>query len=205
MHQYEDWYPVSTASRSQRARMKLGFLAFRTDRFSTMRSCRCAPESSSAATWETLLEHVAMRTFCHELIGRRINVETEYHVWLADSNDAGQSCQTLPHFEPSASKTHIHIYTVDSTILLVRSRAMHFITYVAWSLLTSVGVSADDTSDLEQQPIQPPCEDDVFDPSFDIFVEDTLRELHIPGLSIAVVDNGKIASKVAPPQCRPLS
>jgi hypothetical protein len=82
---------------------------------------------------------------------------------------------------------------------------MHFVTYVAWFLLTSVGVSADDIPDLEQKAIQPPCEDDAFDTSFDTFVEDTLRELHVPGLSIAIVDNCKIASKVSPPQCRSLS
>lgn len=38
--------------------------------------------------------------------------------------------------------------------------------------------------------------DRAFDYAFDRFVEDTLHDLHVPGLSIAVVDSGKIASKV---------
>lgn len=76
--------------------------------------------------------------------------------------------------------------------------AMHFMNHIAWALLTSAGTNADSPSGFEQQPLKPLGEDNVFGPSFDIFVEDTLRELHVPGLSIAVVDNGKITSKVSP-------
>ena len=36
----------------------------------------------------------------------------------------------------------------------------------------------------------------VFDQAFDTLVEKTLRQWHVPGLSIAVVDNGRIISKV---------
>ncbi len=82
---------------------------------------------------------------------------------------------------------------------------MQLSTYVAWSLLLPLSVTADNVPNLEQQPIQLPHEDDPFDHNFDTFVEDTLRELHIPGLSIAVVNNGKISSKVQPSQCCPLS
>lgn len=35
-----------------------------------------------------------------------------------------------------------------------------------------------------------------FDSAFDAFVEDTLEDWHVPGLSIAVIDNGKVFSKV---------
>ena len=78
---------------------------------------------------------------------------------------------------------------------------MHAIILIVYAFLTYVGLSAQSISELEQQPIQPSSEDHVFDPSFDIFVEDLLRELHVPGLSVAVVDNGKIASKVTSALC----
>jgi hypothetical protein len=49
-----------------------------------------------------------------------------------------------------------------------------------------------------QQPLGDAGNDHTpFDSSFDGLVEKTLRQWHVPGLSIAVVDNGKIASKVA--------
>lgn len=74
---------------------------------------------------------------------------------------------------------------------------MRFIFRGAWFVLTLVGVSADTVLGLPQQPIQISSDEDViFDPAFDAFVENLLQELHVPGLSIAVVDNGKIASKV---------
>ena len=71
---------------------------------------------------------------------------------------------------------------------------MHFSNYAARVLLASVGLSAG--TKIEQQTILSPSEHDVFSPGFDSFVEDTLNQLHIPGLSIAVIDNGNIASKV---------
>ena len=49
-----------------------------------------------------------------------------------------------------------------------------------------------------QQPIQITSEDEpLFDTTFDAFVEATLQKWHVPGLSIAVVDNGKTVSKVS--------
>ena len=47
-----------------------------------------------------------------------------------------------------------------------------------------------------QQPIPHWNKDPLFNSAFDAFVEATLQEWHVPGLSIAVVDNGKIVSKV---------
>lgn len=47
-----------------------------------------------------------------------------------------------------------------------------------------------------QQPISLSNKEALFDSAFDAFVEATLQEWHVPGLSIAVVENGKIASKV---------
>jgi hypothetical protein len=65
-------------------------------------------------------------------------------------------------------------------------------------LLSVVNVGKATLSGTLQQLIRPPSEDKpVFDSAFDAFVQATLREWHVPGLSIAVVDNGKIFSKVS--------
>ena len=49
-----------------------------------------------------------------------------------------------------------------------------------------------------QQPLQVAAKGNTpFDPSFDALVEKTLTQWHVPGLSIAMVDHGRIASKVA--------
>ena len=72
-------------------------------------------------------------------------------------------------------------------------------TLIACLLLTCSGVCASGRSLAAQKALSLTKDDTVFDPSFDVFVEDTLRELHIPGLSIAVVDGGKIVSKVLTP------
>lgn len=69
-------------------------------------------------------------------------------------------------------------------------------TSILWLVLINTGFSNYGTWGSEQQPLGPSSEDNPLDPSFDIFVEDTLRKLHVPGLSIAVIDNGKITSKV---------
>ena len=50
---------------------------------------------------------------------------------------------------------------------------------------------------LSQLPIQITSEENTpFDSAFDAFVEATLLEWHVPGLSIAIVDDGKVFSKV---------
>lgn len=55
-------------------------------------------------------------------------------------------------------------------------------------------------ADYVPYPQQKPIEADtksVFDADFDAFVDKTLHQWHIPGLSIAVIDHGEITSKVA--------
>ena len=87
-----------------------------------------------------------------------------------------------------------------STILsLLLTDTMYLAAWIAGPLLASVAVSSDAETIVNQQPVQSLSEDGVFNPSFDSFVEDTLREWHVPGLSIAVVDNGNIVSKVLTP------
>lgn len=71
---------------------------------------------------------------------------------------------------------------------------MRLLIYVVCFLTTFVGVLSDSS---QQRPIQPTS--DPFDPSFDEYVEDLLKECHVPGVSIAIVDNGRIASKVSIP------
>lgn len=73
---------------------------------------------------------------------------------------------------------------------------MRVIIQVVFCLFTFVCLSVQRNPGLVQQPIRPSNEDDVFDPSFDTFVDDLLQELHVPGLSVAVVDDGTITSKV---------
>lgn len=75
---------------------------------------------------------------------------------------------------------------------------MRLQTCVALLPLSLAGVRADAASQLPQQPIILRSGlDEGFDSIFDDFVEKTLKEWHVPGLSIAVVDNGKIVSKVS--------
>jgi CubicO group peptidase (beta-lactamase class C family) len=75
---------------------------------------------------------------------------------------------------------------------------MHPIVVTASLLFTSAGFATNGLSNSRQQPVQQTTKDNAFDSSFDRFVEGVLRELHVPGISVAVVDNGKIASKVSP-------
>lgn len=63
--------------------------------------------------------------------------------------------------------------------------------------LTLAGVSADDVHSSQQPIILQSEQAEILDTAFDDFVEKTLKEWHVPGLSIAVVDNGKISSKVS--------
>lgn len=88
---------------------------------------------------------------------------------------------------------------MSTILLLLLTDTMYFTLLIAWSLWASVAVGSVAETYVSQQPVQSFYEDRVFNPSFDSFVEETLRELHIPGLSIAVVDNGNIASKVLAP------
>lgn len=73
---------------------------------------------------------------------------------------------------------------------------MHLTACVTCFLLTCRGLSSVFGLNHHQQLLESRPEDDVFNPSFDSFVESTLRDLHVPGLSIAVIEDGKIASKV---------
>ena len=55
-------------------------------------------------------------------------------------------------------------------------------------------------AELPQQPFVTANEHDRWlDSDFDAFVQSTIGRLHVPGLSIAIVDEGKIYSKVAAP------
>ena len=64
--------------------------------------------------------------------------------------------------------------------------------------LTLAGVRAEDVPQSQQRPIiLQDRHDEIFDSAFDDFVEKTLKEWHVPGLSIAVVDRGKISAKVS--------
>lgn len=78
---------------------------------------------------------------------------------------------------------------------------MHSLISIGCLLSTFISVHGDGWPALSQQPIQPGNElnEDPFDPSFDDYVEDLLKECHVPGISIAVVDNGRIFSKVTLP------
>ena len=65
-------------------------------------------------------------------------------------------------------------------------------------LLVSVGKATLSGTLQQQQRLQTTSQDkSLFDSAFDAFVQATLREWHVPGLSIAVVDNGKVSSKVS--------
>ena len=74
---------------------------------------------------------------------------------------------------------------------------MLLLIYTICFFSTIVGVHADTRLASQQQPIQ--ITSDSFDPSFDEYVEDLLKECHVPGVSVAVVDNGKVTSKVSLP------
>lgn len=61
-------------------------------------------------------------------------------------------------------------------------------------------VIADALDGSAQQPLVAPGENSAtFDADFDDFVERLLQYWHVPGLSIAVIDHGKIKSKVSLP------
>jgi hypothetical protein len=78
------------------------------------------------------------------------------------------------------------------TITVTMSPSRHVICLLA----VTVGVNA-----FRQQPIGTTSDSkDTFDPSFDHWVEDLLKECHTPGVSIAVVEDGRITSKVSPHQ-----
>lgn len=54
-----------------------------------------------------------------------------------------------------------------------------------------------DLTEPQQQPLGAINHDGtVFDADFDRFVEEAILDWHVPGMSIAVVDNGRIESKV---------
>lgn len=57
-----------------------------------------------------------------------------------------------------------------------------------------VNVREATAAELQQQPIQ--AANFEFDSAFDAFVENTLEDWHVPGLSIAIIDHGKVFSKV---------
>ena len=64
-------------------------------------------------------------------------------------------------------------------------------------LLSSLSVGKVFLPESPQKPIAITSEGEpLFDDDFDVFVEATLHKRHVPGLSVAVVDNGKIISKV---------
>jgi hypothetical protein len=66
-------------------------------------------------------------------------------------------------------------------------------TYLLLLSLSGLGIATD-----RQQPLQAASKHDSwFDLDFDKLAESTLHQWHVPGLSIAVIDNGKISSKVA--------
>ena len=66
------------------------------------------------------------------------------------------------------------------------------------SVLSRFGVDA--APEAQQQPLQTPSETYAeFDPEFNAFVEETLREWHVPGLSIAVIDDGVVYARVRCP------
>lgn len=75
---------------------------------------------------------------------------------------------------------------------------MFLLMYTVSFLSTFVSVHA--AAGLASQQQQMQTTSDPFDPVFDDYVEDLLKECHVPGVSIAVVDNGRITSKVSLPR-----
>lgn len=60
-----------------------------------------------------------------------------------------------------------------------------------------IGIYADGGLPSQQQPIQSLRQTiNPFDPTFDSYVEDLLQKCHVPGMSIAIIDGGRITSKV---------
>ena len=100
----------------------------------------------------------------------------------------------LPPREDFASRAavsinHIAVYRCP--------RIMHCLGCAILILWAWVSASKASTAGLSQQRLQTTSEDKPpFDSDFNAFVEATLLEWHVPGLSIAVVDNGKTVSKV---------
>lgn len=72
--------------------------------------------------------------------------------------------------------------------------AMHHVAYAVLLISSLVGISKADLLGEQQQPLQTSKRE--FDSEFDAFVEETLREWHVPGLSVAVIDKDTIISKV---------
>lgn len=77
---------------------------------------------------------------------------------------------------------------------------MHLIVrcYLVVASLRNIGNAVEHQSPLWAQLSTYNLGDVIFDPSFDAIVESTLLKHHVPALSIAVVDNGRITSKVSP-------
>ena len=74
---------------------------------------------------------------------------------------------------------------------------MYLPTYATLSFVSLLSIGIATVNGLSQQPIQITSGDNgPFDTEFDAFVEATMHVWHVPGLSIAVVDNGTIFSKV---------
>lgn len=75
---------------------------------------------------------------------------------------------------------------------------MRFDAHCVLTLLFSTSAGNVLTSQVLPEDTTIPSEElTLFDNAFDDFVESTLRELHVPGLSVATVDNGRISSKVS--------
>ena len=73
-------------------------------------------------------------------------------------------------------------------------RMKHLHLVLASFLLTLCKISV---SEVAQIPIQTAKDGHPsFDAALDEFIEATIKKLHVPGISIAIVDNGKVASKV---------
>ena len=100
---------------------------------------------------------------------------------------------------PLSSASCNHTQSIDCRLSLFYKMRCFLRAALIVSSLSSAGkVSA---LGQTQQPVQITSEDKpAFDSSFDAFVKATLLEWHVPGLSIAVVDNGKTTSKVS--SCR---
>jgi hypothetical protein len=82
----------------------------------------------------------------------------------------------------------------------VTFEVMYPLIYIGCVLSTFLGVYADAWPASQQRLVQSVNENkDPFDPLFDGYVEDLLRQCHVPGVSIAVVDGGRITSKVSLP------
>lgn len=108
------------------------------------------------------------------------------------------SLTPLLYISPSVLTQCINISIATISPYLARFEAMYSLIYTVCLLSIFVSVHADAGLASQQQPIQ--TSSNPFDPLFDDYVEDLLKECHVPGVSIAVVDNGKISSKVSLPR-----